>query len=90
MTHNSSASSSKCSTNGRSKSSSKVAETETKYGSSKSEKNHSHNTDNFSNHISGNIAEKEGHRRNTTTNATSNIANAYNKVNKDVQHKTCE
>lgn len=65
-------------------------ETETIYGSGKSEKNHSHNTNNYSNHIRDNNAEKEGHTRKTTTNATSNIANTNNKVNKDVQHKTCE
>ena len=90
MTQNSSAASSKCTNNGRSKSSSKVAETEKIHVSGKQEKNPSQNTANFSNHISGSNKEKEDRARNTTNNATSNIANANIKVNKDVHHKTCE
>ena len=90
MTQNSSAASSKCSTNGRSKASSKGAETEKIHVSGKPGKNPSQNTANFSNHISVSNGEKEDHARNTTNNATSNIAHANNKVNKDVHHKTCE
>ena len=90
MTHNSSASSSKCSITTRPKSSSKPAETGTTYASSKPGKVQAHNIDRFSNHISDKIEENKGYTVNDTTDVTHKAANANNKVNKDVQHKARE